>query len=128
MLRGSKVGDVVALTPIGGREITGTITGIDRQGVRCVATMKGLFYATPGEMSATDEPDRTKAIEDLEPGDRVTLFNGSHRIVDHVATLDPSSRCRVTFVEQGGATFRQAVGARGDRYYVITAPLDPSGD
>lgn len=120
-LRGTKVGDTVAVKPLRDKTLHGTIISIDDQNLRCVATAEGYHYAAPDDMHKTGEPDRTKAVEDLEPGDCVVLFNGTQRTVEFAVPVGNPRRYRVTFeeVDKALGIFREQTALPGDRYYVL---------
>ena len=89
--------------------------------MRCVATREGYQYAVPDEMHKTGEPDRTKAVDDLDVGDVVVLFNGTERTIESVVAVGTPKRYRVTFAETDKALgiFREQTVLPGDRYYVL---------
>lgn len=98
-LRGSKVGQSVWVEPRKDVVLEGVILSIGAQGLRCVGTDEGFSYHTPDELNALDREVPAKAVEALEPGDTVVLFNGMLRTVAHAVQVGTPPRWRVTFEE-----------------------------
>jgi hypothetical protein len=123
-VRGTKVGHVVLVRPPLGAPVPGTIVAVDKQQLRCVATAQGHVWSVPDEMFACDEPDRTKAVEDIDLGDRVVLWQGAVRVVCGGARSGETYT--LAFEPAPGliGAFRYHQMQRGERLYV----MPPVGD
>lgn len=122
MARGTKVRDAVIVEPLRGKRLRGTVISIDAQNLRCVATDEGYVYAAPDEMERGDHDPQVKAVEDLEPGDVVVLFNGMRRTVDLVVPTGTPTRYRVIFREEDKplTIFREQQAEPGALYRVVS--------
>lgn len=124
-MRGTAVGDCVAVVGDIGELLHGTITEIATVGepLRRVATSKGDVWAKPNELRPSDEPDRTKAIEDWQEGDVVVTFNGHRRkVIDVRVSKDGGTRRLARFeVPEGQVGWERVERPRGTRWYVLDA-------
>lgn len=87
-MRGTKLGDTVAIRLIGKALTPGVIVAIDSAGLRCVATVNGERYAAPDELHACSSPVAAKHSSELAIGDRIVLMTGE---TGCVASLSPLS-------------------------------------